>query len=106
MNTPKSTNSIPQGIIKSSLDKDKYYLQFPWMNGKVSKSVNYVVYIYQVTPLYQAVKELRIPYKDTSYGGIQQILNAIMNSTNYRDSPNKKERILNSIGLKVLDISF
>jgi len=106
MNTPKSTNSIPQGIIKSSLDKDKYYLQFPWMNGKVSKSVNYVVYIYQVTPLYQAIKELRIPYEDTSYTGIKQILNAIMNCTNYRDSPNGKEKILNSIGLKVLDISF
>lgn len=106
MNTPKSTNSIPQGIIKSSLDKDKYYLQFPWMNGKVSKSVTYVVYIYQVTPLYQAIKEIRIPYKDTSYTGIKQILNAIMNSTNYRDSPNKKEKILNSIGLKLLDISF
>lgn len=106
MNTPKSTNNIPQGIIKSSLYKDKYYLQFPWMNGKVSKSVNYVVYIYQVTPLYQAIKELRIPYKDTSYVGIKQILTAIMNSTNYRDSPNKKEKILNSIGLKVLDISF
>ncbi|UKM63085.1 hypothetical protein [Levilactobacillus phage ENFP1] len=106
MNTPKSTNSIPQGIIKSSLDKDKYYLQFPWMNGKVSKSVNYVVYIYQVTPLYQAIKELRIPYEDTSYTGIKQILNAIMNSTNYRDSPNKKEKILNSIGLKILDVSF
>jgi len=106
MNTPKSTNSIPQGIIKSSLDKDKYYLQFPWMNGKVSKSVNYAVYIHQVTPLYQAIKELRVPYQDTSYTGIKQILNAIMNSTNYRDSPNKKEKILNSIGLKVLDISF
>lgn len=106
MNTPKSTNSIPQGIIKSSLDKDKYYLQFPWMNGKVSKSVNYAVYIHQVTPLYQAIKELRIPYQDTSYTGIKQILNAIMNTTNYRDSPNKKEKILNSIGLKVLDISF
>ncbi|QBJ03358.1 hypothetical protein HWC08_gp008 [Lactobacillus phage 521B] len=106
MNTPKSTNSIPQGIIKSSLDKDKYYLQFPWMNGKVSKSVTYVVYIYQVTPLYQAIKELRIPYEDTCYVGIKQILNAIMNSTNYRDSPNKKEKILNSIGIKVLDISF
>lgn len=106
MNTPKSTNNIPQGIIKSSLDKDKYYLQFPWMNGKVSKSVNYVVYIYQVTPLYQAIKELRIPYKDTSYTGIKQILNAIMNTTNYRDSPNGKEKILKSIGLKVLDISF
>jgi len=100
MNTPKSTNNIPQGIIKSSLDKDKYYLQFPWMNGKVSKSVNYVFYIYQVTPLYQAIKELRIPHKDTTYTGIKQILNAIMNSTNYRDSPNKKEKILNSIGLK------
>ena len=106
MNTPKSTNSIPQGIIKSSLDKDKYYLQYPWMNGKVSKSVNYVVYIYQVTPLYQAIKELRIPHEDTSYVGIKQILNAIMNTTNYRDSPNKKEKILNSIGLKILDISF
>lgn len=106
MITPKSTNKIPQGIIKSSLDKDKYYLQYPWINGKVSKSVNYVVYIYHVNPLYTAIRKLRIPYKDTSYTGIKQILNAIMNSTNYRDSPNKKEKILNSIGLKVLDISF
>jgi len=106
MNTPKSTNSIPQGIIKSSLDKDKYYLQYPWINGKVSKSVNYVVYIYQVTPLYTTIRNLKIPYQDTSYTGIKQILNAIMNTTNYRDSPNKKEEILNSIGLKILDISF
>lgn len=106
MITPKSTNKIPQGIIKSSLDKDKYYLQYPWINGKVSKSVNYVVYIYQVTPLYNTIRNLKVPYQDTSYTGIKQILNAIMNTTNYRDSPNKKEKILNSIGLKILDISF